>query len=114
MFGVSAIAGIHSFSEHGGKRGRVGAPAVAQPGHGLRPTARSPGVRPGYGEDDDFTAVQEGQGAVAAAGGVTRREAHGNSAGGPRVSREATPRGVCDQTGEIFRAAASAAERAAS
>ena len=39
---------------------------------------------------------------------------HSDSTEGARIGRETTPRGVCDQTGDIFRASSSAAERAAS
>ena len=45
---------------------------------------------------------------------MTHGEMHGDSTGGARIGRETIPRGVCDQAGEVFRAAASAAERAAS
>ena len=45
---------------------------------------------------------------------MTRGEAHGDRPGGYLVGREAAPRGVRDQTGEMFRVAASVAEQAAS
>ena len=70
------------------------------------PTARGSGVRPGHGENDDITASQEGPGVAESARGVVRVEEHGDSSGASRSGREASPRGVRDQTGEVFRAAA--------
>ena len=66
-------------------------------------------VRPGQGKNNDITASQEGQGTAGAAGGVVLGEAYGDSTGGFRIDREVIPRGVSDQTREVFRAAASAA-----
>ena len=80
----------------------------------MGPAARGTGIRPGHRENDDIIASQEGQEAAGTAGGVARGEEHGDRSEGSRIGREATPRGVCDQTGEEFRAVASAAEQAAS
>ena len=102
MLNDGTIACIDSFSGHGGEGGRGGASAVKQESYGLGSTARSARVRPGYGENDNFTTSQEGQGVAGAAGGVAHREMHGDSTGGARIDRKTTPRGVCDQAGRYF------------
>ena len=103
MLSASAITGIDSFSgpcRH--TRSRIGPHSSKSWG--------STWTR----KNDDINASQEGRGAAGAVGGLARGEEHGDSSGGSRIDREATPRGVCDQTGEEFRAVASAAEQAAS
>ena len=79
MLSASKITGIDSFPGHGGEGGRGGAPAVTQEGHGLDPTARGSGVRPGHGENDGTTASQEGPGVAEAARRVARGEEHDDS-----------------------------------
>ena len=87
------------------------------PGHGERAKGQEPLLshkrswagahrakywgRPVHGNHEDLAASQDGQGAVEAAGCVIRGEEHGDSTGGSRLGWDATPRGVCDQTGEV-------------